>query len=154
MRNSRTVVIVLILSGLLAVPAWAQVIPGRWEKVDALSVEMPITVDLKNGDRIKGEFEGLSTSELFLRTRSAQAAIPRADIEQITSFESDSLQNGILIGAAAGAGITAPIYARPSSDLNVLGVVVFLGIGVGTGALVGWGIDAINKKEGVLYQAP
>lgn len=144
----------LILVGLLAVPVRAQVIPGRWEKVADLSFETPITVDLKNGDRIGGKFEELSPSELCLRTHAAQAAIPRADIEQITSLESDSLQNGILIGAAAGAGITAPIYARPSSDLTILGVVIFLAIGVGTGALVGWVIDAIDKKEVVLYQAP
>ena len=36
MKDSRTVWISLILVGLLAVPAQAQVIPGRWEKVAAL----------------------------------------------------------------------------------------------------------------------
>ena len=50
MRNSRTVVISLILVGLLAVPVQAQVIPGRCEKLAALSFETPITVTSKNGD--------------------------------------------------------------------------------------------------------
>ena len=36
MRNYRTVAIVLILVGLLSVSAQAQVIPGRWEKIEAL----------------------------------------------------------------------------------------------------------------------
>ena len=43
MRNYRTVAIVLILVGLLSVPAQAQVIPGRWEKVAALKLGPPYT---------------------------------------------------------------------------------------------------------------
>ena len=74
MKNSRTAVIVLILVGLLSIPAQAQVIPGRWDKLVALAIETLITVDLKSGDRIEGNFEGLSPSELSLRTGSAQAA--------------------------------------------------------------------------------
>ena len=85
MRNSRTVAIVLTLVGLFAVPARAEVIPGRWEKVADLSFETPITVDLKNRDRIEGKFEGLSPSELSLRTHSAQATIPRSEIQRITT---------------------------------------------------------------------
>ena len=68
MRNYRTVAIVLILVGLLSVPAQAQVIPGRWEKIEALGVGPPIIVDLKSGDRLEGKFAALSPSELSLRT--------------------------------------------------------------------------------------
>ena len=64
----------------------ADVIPGRWE-VEALKSGPRITVELKNGDRIKGRFEGLSPSELSLRTGSAQALIPKAEIRQITLFD-------------------------------------------------------------------
>ena len=78
MRNSRTAVIAFILVGLLAVPAQAQVIPGRWEKVEALQLGPQITVKLKNGARIEGQCEELSSSELLLRTGTAQARIPRA----------------------------------------------------------------------------
>ena len=105
MRNYETVAMVLILVGLLSVSAQAQVIPGRWEKIEALVGEPPIIVDLKSGDRLEGQFGGLSASGLFLRTGSAQAAIPRVEIQQITSRESDPLTNGALIGAGVGAGI-------------------------------------------------
>ena len=54
MKNYRIAMIALILVGLLTVSARAQVIPGRWEKVEALTLGPPITVELKNGDRIEG----------------------------------------------------------------------------------------------------
>ena len=103
MRNSRTVAIGLILVGLLAVPAQAQVPPGRWEKVSTLSVKTSINVDFKNGDRIEGKFGGLFPSELSLRTHSATSAIPRSEIQKITTLKPDRLINGTLIGAGIGA---------------------------------------------------
>ena len=51
-------------------------IPGRWEKVEALTLGPQITVELKNGARLEGQFEELSPSELLLRTGSAQAGDP------------------------------------------------------------------------------
>ena len=44
--------------------------------------EPPTIVNLKSGDRFEGQFGGLSTSELSLRTGSAQAAIPRVEISK------------------------------------------------------------------------
>ena len=55
MRNYRAVAIVLILVGLLSVPAQAQVTPGRWEKIEALGVGPPIHSRLeKRGSRKSG----------------------------------------------------------------------------------------------------
>ena len=89
----------LALIGMLSLPIQAQVIPGRWEKALDLAAGQPIHVNLKNGDWIEGKFEGLSSSGLSLRTNSARAVIPRADIERITTREADSRRNGTLIGA-------------------------------------------------------
>ena len=157
MKNSRTAVIVLILVGLLSIPGRAQGIPGRWEKVEALKLGPQITVDLKNGDRIKGQFEGLSPSELSLRTHSAQAAIPRAEVGRIMMYENDSRVNGTLFGAGVGAGIGVAIViiagngVQPEFGETASG---FALLGAGIGALGGWGIDATSRKEIVLYQAP
>ena len=155
MRNARVVAIVLILVGLLAVPASARAIPGRWEKIAALAVGTPIAVALKNRDRIEGKFEEFSPSELSLRTGSAQAAIPRSDIRRITTRESDSLANGTLIGAGVGTAIMVWMvthYLQP--DLETSWAVWLMASGVGGGALIGAGIDALKKTEVVLYQAP
>ena len=91
MKPYRIQAISLTLAGMRSLPVRAKVIPGRWEKAAAISVETPITVDLKNGDRIKGQFEGLSPSELSLRTHSTQAAIPRSEIHKITTPKLDGL---------------------------------------------------------------
>ena len=157
MKNSRTAVIVLILVGLLSIPGRAQGIPGRWEKVEALKLGPQITVDLKNGDRIKGQFEGLSPSELSLRTHSAQAAIPRAEVGRIMMYENDSRVNGTLFGAGVGAGIGVAIVIIAGNGVqSEFGETAsgFALLGAGIGALGGWGIDATSRKEIVLYQAP
>ena len=158
MKKPRTAVIALILVGLLSIPARAQGIPGRWEKVEALTLEPRITVELKNGDRIEEQFEGLSPSELLLRTGLVQAAIPRADIDRITTREADRLGNGVLIGAVIGGGIGLGSvvasegwggYKEFSSD-----ALFFSLLGAGVGASFGGGIDVRTKTEVVLYQAP
>ena len=155
MKKSRTAVIALVLVGLLSVPAQAQVIPGRWEKVAVLSIETQIAVNLKSGDRLGG----LSPSELFLRTGSAQAAISRTDIRRITTRGPDPLANGTMIGAGIGAGIGLGFVVAPegwggykefSSDAMLYSL-----LGAGVGALCGRSIDVSKKTEVVLlYQAP
>ena len=118
MRNYRTVAIILILVGLLSVPAQAQVIPGRWEKIEALQLGPQITVGLKNGDRIEGQFEELSSSELLLRTGTAQAGILRAEIQRISTREADRLDEGAILGAGVGAGFALVGHAMSESSLS------------------------------------
>ena len=43
MKSYRTRFVALILLGLISFPVRAGVIPGRWEKVSALTVKTPIT---------------------------------------------------------------------------------------------------------------
>ena len=128
MKNSRTAVIVLILVGLLSIPGRAQGIPGRWEKVEALKLGPQITVELKNGDRIEGQFEELSPSGLLLRTRSSQAAIPRAEIRRITTRGHDPLTDGILLGAGIGGGIMGVLFGL-SEDHSAEGTVFLVLMG-------------------------
>ena len=128
-------------------------IPGRWEKVAALEAETVIIVNLKSGDRLEGQFGGLSPSELSLITGSAQAAIPRANIERITTREADRLHNGGLIGAGIGGGI-ADAIGPLSNDWHPGSRALMALMGAGIGAAIGVGIDALKKTEVVLYQAP
>ena len=113
---------------------------------------MPITVDLKNGDRIKGQFEGPSPSELSLRTHSAQAEVPRSEIQKITIPKLDGLSNGTWIGA----GIVGMIAFRqpPASGPLLPIAAAYMGPAAGLGALIDLGVDAIHMGEVVLYQAP
>ncbi len=159
MKSYRKQVVSLILVCLISLPLQAQVIPGRWEKVSALQVASPITVELKDGDRIKGHYEDLSATDVMLVTHFSRAVIPKEDIETITIQPEDGLANGTLIGGAVGAGImgiwTTAAYAKSYSSVNPLGVLMVAGIGFGIGAGLGAAGDAMKKPVPiVLYEAP
>ena len=155
MKFCRTQYVALALVALISLPLQAQVIPGRWEKVSALQVASPITVELKDGDRIKGHYEDLSATDVMLVTHFSRAVIPREDIETITTQPEDGLANGTLIGAGVGAGLMGAWAAVPSYDFNALGVVLMASIGLAIGAGFGAVGDAIVKPMPiVLYEAP
>ena len=159
MRFSRKQVASLILVCLISLPLQAGVIPGRWEKVSALQVASPITVELKDGERVKGHYEDLSATDVVLVTHFSRAVIPKEDIETITTQPEDPLSNGTLIGGAVGAGImcvwTAAWYAKSYERANPLGFLMMAGIGFGIGAGLGAAGDAVEKPVPiVLYEAP
>ncbi len=155
MKTCRIRLLALILAGLISMPARAEVIPGRWEKVAALQVMFPITVETKDGDRIKGQFEDLSDTDLMLVTNFSRAVIPKEDIETITTQPEDGLANGTLIGGGIGVGVMMSALAVKSDhDLDGLGMLVMVGIGFAIGAAVGAATDATTKGEAiVVYKA-
>ena len=114
----------------------------------------PIIVDLKNGNRLEGQLEGLSPSELSLITGSAQAMIPRAEIQRISTREADRLVNGAIIGAGVGVGIVLVGHAMTEGRSVTLSGVVYTAIWAAITAASGVGLDALKKTEVVLYQAP
>lgn len=164
MKSCRIQVISLILTGLISLPARAEVIPGRWEKVSDLALGTPITVDLKNGDQVVGDFEGLSASAVDIETRSARAVIPKSEIRTITTQEKGGVGKkaavGAAIGAAVGAGIPLVAFARNgSSDQGSGGAALIVLIVAGVGAAIGGGLGAVagvgTKMEAtVIYKAP
>lgn len=146
-----------LISVVLVVPVLLQavIVPGRWEKLDALQPGQQITVTLKSGDRIDADFQSSSPDEISLVTRSrrllAALKIPKADVEQVSSLEADSRLNGTLIGAGVGAafGLTG-IATADSAKGPLIGSAITAGIG----ALIGFAIDAVRKKSEIVYQAP
>ena len=156
-------ILALILAGLISLPAHAEVIPGRWEKVSDLDLGTPITVELKSGDRVEGDFEGLSGSEVELETNSARAFIPKADIETITTRPRGGRGNGAAIGAAIGLGLglgatgLAALRGNGGGDgLSVpFALLLVTGITGGLGAAMGAAVDSGTKSDPiVLYEVP
>ena len=160
MKSIRTQALVLALAALISPPAQAGVIPGRWEKVSTLEMASPITAELKNGDRIRGQFRRLSPSALELRSRAGQAMIPKSDIRTITTPSKDGLGNGAGIGAAIGAGLALGAFSlavrtRGGLDGDTWPFLMIGGIGAGIGAGIGTAADAATKGEPiVVYKAP
>ncbi len=147
---------VLILSGWVN----AQVIPGRWEKVDSLPPGQQIIVNLKAGDRLECAFKESGADDLTVITLTGRELnIAKSEVREIESQEKikDSLLNGALIGAGVGLGIGLAILAAAGSGegealSSAKWAAPLLGVGAGLG--VGMAIDASQQGTEVLYQAP
>ncbi len=102
-------IIVFFSSVFSSVLLKAQVVPGRWEKVDALPTGSKIILTLKAGDRIVCTFKSSSVEELtVLRDSGEEIKIPKAEIQQAVREEyQESPVNRTLLGAAIGAGAGA-----------------------------------------------
>lgn len=158
--SCRIQIVSLILAGLISMPAHAEVIPVRWEKVAALEMASVITVELKNGDRLKGQFRSLSASNLDLLSAAGWAVIPKSEIQAITASSKDGLGDGAWKGAAIGTsafiGSTVISLARGNTSGSDLGLALIGGaLCAGIGAGIGIAADAATKTgDIVLYKAP
>ena len=139
-------------------------------RVDAQGVASTfdqLTVLLKPGDKItvvdvtgkevEGRIGMLSRDKLTLGTPAGPREMGEADVAQIRQRRGDPLQNGAIIGAAAGAGYGLAMLAFVASMSDggdpipisvVTGMVVFTGIGAAAGA----GIDALITRRQVIFQ--
>ena len=168
MKSVRIQIISLMLAGLISLPAQAEVIPGRWEKVSALDLGTPITVELKNGDQVAGNFEGLSASDVDVETHSARAVIPKADIQTIATQKKGGAANGARKGAdhrsrsgswSGGLGMMMTHANRDGNeDLGEAQRLFMLFIpatATGIGAALGIVTGAVTKSDAiVVYKAP
>ena len=143
-----------------ASPAPAEVIPGKWQKVDLLLAGSKIILKTGYGEILDCIYFG-SDDETLLVVESVskqQRRISKTSVEKITATEyDDRLLNGSLIGLSIGAGLgialtSATEIARQRNGVGnrVLGCALFGLLGVGFGALV----DYKHRGSEVLYEAP
>ena len=162
--SCRIQIVSLILAGLISLPVQAEVIPGRWEKVSDLELGTPIIVELKNGDQVEGDIEGLSESDVDIETHSARAVIPKADIQTITTRKrggvGEGAKNGALMGASVGAALgLVTVFTSGSSDLTDQGLALMGGITIGLSTVIGTMLGAAaaagtEREATVVYKAP
>ena len=116
-----------------------------------------ITVVDVAGREAEGRIGTLSRDTLTLVTEAGPRQLGEADVAKIRQRRSDSLQNGAIIGAAAGAGYGLALLALAAAlddgggpiPLSVVtGMVVFTGMGAAAGA----GIDALIARRQVIYE--
>lgn len=137
----------------------AGIVPGRWEKVEALPDGSAIVVHLDSGDRILGAINRLESNSLTLTDLEGKVTtLPKQGIRKITSPErADRTADGTLIGLAIGFGVGAGVGAASADRLDLVkggAIVSFGAIGAGVGALAGWIIDDTRKNKEVYYRAP
>ena len=140
-----------------AVQLEAQVIPGRWEKLEATVVGTEIIVRLQSSMNIQGSFQRSTPDEITVVTAAAAIHIAKADVREITTAQiyGDSLRNGALIGGGIGLGVALSLLAvATSGEGYVLKSAKWAGplAGFGAGLGAGIAIDAGRKQREVLYR--
>jgi hypothetical protein len=156
-----------VLAFLLTVTAaQAEVVAGRWEKMEALTPGSSVIVSLPGGERLECTFDKIGTDEILIHELGGKERIlPKSAILKIetAAVVHDRLRNGILIGALVGAsagivGMVASINDKTNGKVYwdedagayaLGGALVGGGIGAATGAI----IDAKIKHREVLYRA-
>ncbi len=165
-RTARSVGVCLLLL-FHSVLVHADVIPGRWEKVEAQAPGTGLTVVMKSGDRFDCTFEALQLDTLVVETGTGERRIPKVDIQRLETSEPvrDPAKDGTLKGAAIGAiaggvffGIVGgAIGDRDGAGRRIAGALVAgavgAGIGAGGGAALGFAFDYWHKAPEVLYVA-
>jgi len=145
----------------------ADVIPGRWEKVEAQAPGTGLTVIMKSGDRFDCIFEELQMDTLVVDTGAGERRIPKVDIQRLETIElvSDPVKDGTLKGASIGAVVVGTLGVSLGADLGddpgekIIGALVLGAIGAGIGAAfgapIGFTVDylAKHKRPEVLYVA-
>ncbi len=139
----------------------AGVIPGRWEKVDALPPGAHVELILRAGDeRIKGSFEKSDAQSLTLTDETrTQRRVAKSDVSKVLDPDLfDSKWDGLLIGGAIGAGAGAllgpAVWGGENQPFtNADAAAIYAILGVFTGAFIGLLLDEKSNRPVVLYTA-
>jgi hypothetical protein len=164
MKTKAIGMLLLVLVGEIAPLQGAEIVRGRWEKVEALKPGTAIVVKLNSGDRIDGAYQGAEPELLRINDAAGvEFRLPKFSVLSVESAEKvrDPLANGALIGAGAGAAagffsmlgfakaVTAsgPIFDGEGAGFFIAAALVGAGVGAVTGTL----IDAKIKGRQVFY---
>ena len=156
-RHSLLLLVILLTMGRTD----AGVIPGRWEKVDALPPGARVAVILKAGDeRIEGSFEKSDGASLTLTDGTgAQRRVAKLNVKKVLDpYMADTKWDGMLIGGAVGAGTGALIgptfWGGPDPPrTKAAAAAIYAIIGAFTGGFVGLVVDETRDRKIVLYTA-
>ena len=161
-RKISAVVVTFALMAVLTKPqiTFAQVTPtpiiGSWEGLKAVPPGDEVSVQLRNGQKLKGRLISVSDTALTLARGNITTDVTRGDALRVHRVISKSTKRatliGLGIGAGAGLGGTA-IYAHSGgrggeADLWALVAVV---AGAGSGALIGY-IMGSRKQKALVYE--
>ena len=140
---------------ICSLPA-AEVIPGKWQKVDLLPAGSPIIIKTRFGEKLEcSYFDSNRESILVVENGRSQRRIRKEDVESIIAQKyDDRLLNGAVIGLSAGVAaalLTAALdkdgLHRNRVNMAVFGSVLFGLAGMGIGTL----IDYHHRGSEVIY---
>ena len=129
--------------------ALAQTVARSFEELQLiLTVGQTVVVTDDSGRQTTGRLTDVSPSALAVSTPDTRT-FAEGTVAEIRS--PDSLSNGVLIGAAIGAGLATWDYLIDPSEP---GNAAIFAVAIGLGTAIGAGIDALHKGGKVLYVSP
>ena len=156
-----------LISGVLAVTlvlvtvgptAFAQQARGDWTAVQSLAADADISIQLKTGKRVRGDFLSATDNEVTITRKGKGESFAKDTIAQIERLERKAEKGKYAaIGAAIGTGVGAGIggaKASSASDDGYVYTIVGVAFGAGFGALGGFLFGQAKRKHVLIYQAP
>ena len=128
-----------------------------WTAVESLVAGDKLSIETKDGKRLKGTMNSVSPSGLNLNVRGASTNIDRNNIRKVYRLdESGSRTKSALLGAAVGAGIggggtAIALTSRGGSD----GAAGYLAAGIAVGAAIGAALGYFagkGSKRTLIYE--
>jgi hypothetical protein len=111
-----------------------------------------VTVTDTEGREVHGRIEALTPAAIVVSDRTGRHEWTDAEVSTIRQRRSDSLGNGALIGLATGAGIGLVGIAALAEGDEEPGLVAVAALFYGgLGAGIGVGVDAMIRRESVIY---
>ena len=152
-----TLIATSILITTMAPAAFAQR-TRDWSNVQSVAIDEDLSIKLKDGHKVSGDFSSANDSELTIIRKGKQQVIAKDTIAEIYLLERKAEKGkyaaiGAGIGAAAGGGIGA-VKASQTLDDGGIYTVVGLAFGTGFGALGGLLFGAAKRKHVLIYQGP
>ena len=144
----------------LRVPSGQQPVSSFEELKSRISPGETVIVLDAAGREIRGRAASLSDASLTVTFDTTRRQFDAADVRRIDRQRRDSVRNGVLIGAAAGAlagfamgkSLDSPDCARTSTCGE--GPMIGAFGGAFWGALGGWIADAVMRKRETIYVGP
>ena len=151
------VAVSLFISSLAPATFAQQPVPGDWTAVRSLRNDEDVSIKLKSGKTVRGEFLSATESELTITRKGKGESFAKDTIAQIYQLKRKAEKGkyaaiGAAIGAGTGLGIGLAKNSPPVDDgeiYPVVGTILGAGIGAIGGLLFGQG----KRKHVLIYQA-
>ncbi len=163
MRTTTCLALGLVILALAPRPTNAQSIDSAqsverpWTRVIGWPPGQRLIVTLESGDQVAGKFVGSSEDAFTLTDRTgAERTIRKADVRRVLGERPDSSLDGLLLGAAigAGAGVLKGYDARTFECRARCSIAIGTTLFTPIGALVGWLRDRHQHPVEVLFAVP
>ena len=162
-KNNRVVclalAICLLLSPVTVMAQEAKSAAGNdWSRLNSIASGSKLSVKLKNGQSVNGEFSKVTDALLSLTVKGKSVELRRDDIFSVHEIRKKSAAKSTLIGlgVGAGAGLGIGLAGRSNDGFNKIDNAFTAGfavLGAGAGALTGYLLGRRGTKRTLIYQA-